>query len=56
MTIDSVEIVGDTANVNLSLTSGGGGLLGGGSYSRRCGCAWTAKTVSGGSPSRLSPT
>ena len=34
MTIDSVEIVGDTANVNLSLTSGGGGLLGGGSYSQ----------------------
>jgi hypothetical protein len=34
VTIDSVEIVGDTANVNLSLTSSGGGLLGGGSYSQ----------------------
>jgi hypothetical protein len=34
VTIDSVEIVGDTANVNLSLTSSGGGLFDGGSYSQ----------------------
>jgi hypothetical protein len=34
VTIDSVEIVGDTANVNLSLTFSGGGLFGGGSYSQ----------------------